>query len=327
MVIEVKGPAVANLPWQPRPAGSRECIWRYAGNPLIRRDAVCIADGVYNSAVVAYQGEFRGVFRLDHTTGLPHLHTGKSRDGLQWEISPEPLTLEGGAPELACSGWQYDPRVIAMDDRYYVVWCNDFHGATIGMAWTTDFVRYQQLENAFLPYNRNGVLFPRKVGGKYLLLSRPSDTGHTPFGDIFLSQSPDLVYWGEHRFVMGKGPGWWQDHKIGPGPAPIETSEGWLLLYHGVCRTCNGLVYRMGLALLDLERPWQVLRRLPYHVFGPKEAYEMTGLVPNVTFPCTALCDAPTGRLALYYGSADTCVGLAFASVPELVELLMRDGK
>lgn len=327
MSIEIKTGAIANLPWQARAAGSEELIWRYERNPLLKRDLVSFADGVYNSAVVPYQGEYRGVFRLDHKTGMPHLHVGKSKDGLNWEIAKERLVMEGAAPELACSSWEYDPRVVLIDGRYYVMWCNDFHGPTIGLAWTDDFARFHQLENAFLPYNRNGVLFPRKIGGKFVMLSRPSDTGHTPFGDIFLSQSPDLVYWGEHRFVMSKGPEWWQDHKIGPGPAPIETSEGWLLIYHGVCRSCNGLIYRMGLALLDLEKPWQVARRLRYHIFGPKESYEISGMVPNVTFPCAALCDGPSGRLTMYYGSADTCVGLAFASVPELVETLLRNGK
>ena len=104
------------------------------------------------------------------------------------------------------------------------------------------------------------------------MLSRPSDTGHTAFGDIFYSQSPDLEYWGHHRFVMGTFGGdasAWQATKIGPGPVPIETDEGWLLIYHGVLQTCNGFVYRMGCALLDLEQPWKVLYRSKYYILGP----------------------------------------------------------
>ena len=125
-----------------------------------------------------------------------------------------------------------------------MTWCNGYHGPTIGIARTKDFVHFEQLENAFLPYNRNGVLFPRKFDGKFLMLSRPSDTGHTPFGDIFVSESPDLVYWGRHRHVMGRGWPWWQGTKIGAGPSPIETSEGWLLFYHGVTHDLQRLRLR-----------------------------------------------------------------------------------
>ena len=98
---------------------------------------------------------------------------------------------------------RYDPRVCKIGDRYFVTWCNGYQGPTIGIAWTTDFKTFHQIENAFLPYNRNGVLFPRKINGNYAMLSRPSDTGHTPFGDIFYSESPDLEFWDRDRFVMG----------------------------------------------------------------------------------------------------------------------------
>ena len=122
----------------------------------------------------------------------------------------------------------------------------------------------------------------------YLMLSRPSDTGHTPFGDIFISQSPDLKFWGCHRHVMSTVKGdesAWQSTKIGAGPIPIETDEGWLLIYHGVINTCNGFVYRMGAALLDKDEPWKVLYRSKDYILAPYELYECVGDVPNVTFP------------------------------------------
>ena len=127
--------------------------------------------------------------------------------------------------------YRYDPRVCYLEDRYYITWCNGYHGPTIGVAYTFDFQKFVQLENAFLPYNRNGVLFPRKINGHYMLMSRPSDTGHTPFGDIFVSQSKDMEFWGRHRYMMGAVKGdvsAWQSTKIGPGPVPIETEEGGL---------------------------------------------------------------------------------------------------
>ena len=151
--------------------------------------------------------------------------------------------------------YAYDPRLVKVEDTYYIIWCQDFYGAAIGMAETQDFKTFTRIENPFLPFSRNAVLFPRKINGNFCLLSRPSDSGHTPFGDIFLSESPDLVYWGKHRHVMGKGNEWWESLKIGGGAAPIETSEGWLLFYHGVSGTCNGYVYSIGGAILDIDNP------------------------------------------------------------------------
>ena len=158
-----------------------------------------------------------------------------------------------------------------------------------------------------------------------MMLSRPSDTGHTAFGDIFVSRSPDLKYWGCHRYVMGTVKGdesAWQSTKIGPGPTPIETDEGWLLIYHGVLTTCNGYVYRMGVALLDLDEPWKVKARCRDYILAPYEQYECMGDVPNVVFPCAALTDSDTGRIAIYYGCADTVTGLAFTTVDELMRIM-----
>jgi beta-1,4-mannooligosaccharide/beta-1,4-mannosyl-N-acetylglucosamine phosphorylase len=217
--------------------------------------------------------------------------------------------------------YRYDPRVSWIDDRYIVTWCNGYHGPTIGIGYTLDFETFTQVENAFLPYNRNGVMFPRKINGKYAMLSRPSDRGHTPFGDMFYSESPDLEYWGHHRFVM-QPKGGWQSTKVGAGPIPLETSQGWLLFYHGVLTSCNGFEYSFGAALLDLDEPWKVLYRTGPYMLGPHEIYERVGDTPNVVFPCAALVDAPTGRIAIYYGGADTVVCLAFAYVDEVIDFI-----
>jgi beta-1,4-mannooligosaccharide/beta-1,4-mannosyl-N-acetylglucosamine phosphorylase len=313
--------ALPNLPWQDRPENARGPVWRYDANPIIRRDEQKNSNSIFNSAVVPFGDGFAGVFRCDSRSVSMDIFTGFSKDGLHWSISDEPIRFEGD-PEVTAREYRYDPRVCRLDGRYYLTWCNGAHGPTIGVGWTEDFTVFHQEENAFLPYNRNGVLFPRKIGGNYMMLSRPSDTGHTPFGDIFCSQSPDLVYWGRHRWVMGTVDGdrsAWQSKKIGPGPIPIETDEGWLLIYHGVINTCNGFVYRMGAALLDLERPWLVKKRSRNYILGPQELYECVGDVPNVTFPCAALADGATGRIAIYYGCADTVTGLAFTTADELI--------
>ena len=320
----VSGRSLPNLPWEDRPASSREVVWRYSQNPIIPRNAIPTSNSIFNSAVVPFDDSFAGVFRCDDRRRVMNIHRGLSRDAIRWEIDPEPIVFVGGDPEVARFEYRYDPRVTWIEDRYYVSWCNGYHGPTIGLGYTNDFGTFHQLENAFLPYNRNGVLFPRRIDGKYAMLSRPSDTGHTPFGDIFYSESPDLIHWGKHRFVMGPVGGW-QATKIGAGPTPIETTEGWLLFYHGVLTSCNCFVYSFGAALLDLDQPWKVIYRTAPYLMSPQTLYECVGDVPNVVFPCAALVDAPTGRVAIYYGGADTVTGLAFAYVDEVVEFMKHN--
>ena len=325
--LKIAGAALPNMPWENRPESCNDVLWRYSANPVIPRDLLPDSNSIFNSAVVPFKDGYAGVFRVDDKNRRMTLHVGFSKDGLKWDMNPDTIKFEGAAPEVAEWGYGYDPRVAEIDGRYYVSWCNDHHGPTIGLAWTDDFVTFHQLENAFLPYNRNGVLFPKKINGRFAMLSRPSDTGHTAFGDIFYSESPDLEFWGRHRHVMAPAEfkeSAWQCMKIGAGPVPIETSEGWLLIYHGVLHSCNGYVYAFGSALLDLEQPWKVLARSGHYLISPREIYELAGDVPNVTFPCASLHDPETGRIAIYYGCADTVTGLAFGYIPEIIEFTKR---
>lgn len=323
---KIIGRALPNIPWQDKPASCSQPVWRYSQNPIIERDEIPNSNSIFNSAVVPFENGFAGVFRCDSRSVSMDIFAGFSEDGINWRINHEPIKFQS-APEIIKREYRYDPRVCFIEDRYYITWCNGYHGPTIGMAYTFDFKTFYQLENAFLPYNRNGVLFPRKIDGHYAMLSRPSDTGHTPFGDIFYSISPDMTFWGKHRYVMGTINGdesAWQSKKIGPGPVPIETDKGWLLIYHGVINTCNGFVYRMGCALLDIDQPWKVIARSGNYILGPQTIYECVGDVPNVTFPCAALTDAATGRIAIYYGCADTVTGLAFTAINELLDYMEK---
>ena len=237
-MIKITGEELPNIPWQEKPEGCHDVVWRYSRNPIIERDAIPSSNSIFNSAVVPFEG-----------------------------VDEEILKRE----------YRYDPR---------------------------------------------------KINGMYGMLSRPSDTGHTPFGDIFYSQSPDLEFWGRHRHVMSTIKGdtsAWQSMKIGAGPVPIETAEGWLLFYHGVLNSCNGYVYSFGAALLDLEKPWIVKYRTKPYLLSPQKLYECVGDVPNVTFPCAALADAKTGKIAIYYGCADTVTGLAFAKADELISYIKEN--
>lgn len=312
-MAKILGAALGNIPWQEKPEGCQYPVWRYDGNPIITRDNLYMANSIFNSAVVPYGDGFAGVFRVDYLSRDQKLVTGFSKDGVKWQLDDK-VIFEG-----------YDPRLCLLDGKYYLSWVNlTPYGTTIGIAYTEDFKSWTQLEDACYPVARNGVLFPRKVGGEYLLLIRPCDRGHTPYGDIFISRSKDLTYWGKHRFVMSPVKNW-EMTKVGAGPTPIETDEGWLMFYHGVLTSCNGFTYSIGAALLDINEPWKVLHRADCFMLAPHEIYECVGDVPNVVFPCAALTDAETGRIALYYGAADTSVALAFTTVDETIDFIKQN--
>ncbi|MBR1823253.1 MAG: glycoside hydrolase family 130 protein [Ruminococcus sp.] len=322
--INMIGSPLPNIPWQDKPADCTAPVWRYSENPIIKRDPLPNVARIFNSAVMPYEEGFIGVFRGEQRDGMPHIYLGHSKDAVNWQFTPEkiPFTNEKGEPFMPI--YAYDPRLVKVEDTYYIIWCQDFYGAAIGMAKTTDFKTFTRLENPFLPYNRNAVLFPRKINGNFVMLSRPCDNGHTAFGDIFLSESRDMEFWGRHRHVMGRSENWWESLKIGGGAAPIETDKGWLMLYHGVVNTCNGYVYSIGAAILDINEPSKVLHRCANYILAPTEWYEERGFVPNVCFPCATLHDPETGRIAIYYGCADSYVGIAFTTVQELYDYILE---
>lgn len=310
------------FPWEERTENG--IFWRYSGNPILGWNPIKNIARIFNSAVVPYDNKFVGVFRAEYQNSRPHLHLGWSDDGIKWQINPEKIKWLDENGENYQPTYAYDPRLVRIDHKYYVSWCTEFGGfPTIGLGYTTDFKTFIRLDNAFLPFNRNGVLFPRKINDKFMMLSRPSDNGHTPFGDIFISESFDLIYWGRHRKVMSKGGyGWWQSLKIGGGPPPIETPEGWLMIYHGVNLTCNGYVYSIGGAILDLEEPSKVLYRSGNYLLTPEKTYETNGFVPNVVFPCATLYDESSGKIVIYYGAADTYLAIAFTYINDLIDYI-----
>ena len=296
---------------------------RYENNPIITAEAVPRANSIHNSAVLPFEDGYVGIFRVDEIDLNFTMHVGKSRDGIDWRIDAEPLNMESDNPVSGINARTYDPRLTKIEDTYYFTWCIDSpQGPCIGLAVTKDFRTFRQMENPLPPSNRNCVLFPRRIDGKYAMLHRPSDRGHTPFGDIFYSTSPDLVHWGCHRFVFGTVNSSWQSTKTGPGPAPVETKDGWLLVYHGVWTSCNGYIYYAGGALLDLDEPWKVLYRTRDYLLAPTELYERVGDVPNVIFPSSAI--VRDGIIRLYYGCADTCISIAEAELDEVVDFVKK---
>ncbi len=309
-MAKIIGKEIPSLPWQERPEDYKYPVWRYSENPIVTRDNLYFANSIFNSAVVPFKDGYAGVFRADIRTRDQVIVTGFSRDAVNWNLNDEYI-FEG-----------YDPRICEIDGTYYLTWVKlTPQGTVIGVAETKDFVTWNELEPACYPVARNGVLFPRKINGEYVMMIRPCDRGHTPYGDIFLMHSKDLTYWGKYRFVMSPVKNW-EMTKVGAGPTPIETDEGWLVFYHGVITSCNGFTYSMGAALLDKDEPWKVLHRADSYLLAPHEIYECVGDVPNVVFPCAALADSATGRIAIYYGAADTSVALAFTTVDDVVNYI-----
>ena len=321
--IKLICPAVPNMPWQEKPSGCTAPMWRHSDNPIIGRNPLPDVSRIFNSAVMPFGDGFVGVFRGEQRDGIPHVYFGRSKDALHWEFDPEKIDFRDASGESFQPLYAYDPRLVGVEDTYYIIWCQDMYGAAIGMAETKNFTSFTRLENPFLPYNRNAVLFPRKINGNFVMLSRPCDNGHTAFGDIFVSESPDMVYWGRHRHVMGRGERWWENLKIGGGAAPIETDKGWLMFYHGVVNTCNGYVYSVGAAILAIDEPSRVLHRCGNYILTPEEWYEERGFVPNVCFPCATIHDSETGRIALYYGCADSYVGVAYTTAQEIYDYIL----
>lgn len=324
----MNGQSVPNLPWQENDGKNiNSPVWRYKNNPIIGRNPVKDVARIFNSAAVPFEGGFIAAMRAEHIDGIPQIHISRSADGINWNTDENEIYLVDKNGEHVRPRYAYDPRVVKVEDTYYIIWCQDFYGASIGIAETKDFEHFVKIENPFLPFNRNAVLFPRKINGYYTMLSRPSDSGHTPFGDIFVSSSPDMEFWGRHRHVMSTNGCWWESLKIGGGATPIETDAGWLVFYHGVTGTCNGYVYSIGGAILDIDEPSKVLYRCKNYLLTPEEDYEERGFVPNVCFPCAAIADADTGRIAVYYGCADSYVSLAFTTVDDVVNYIIENSE
>lgn len=324
MKHKIYGNEIKNMPYEAKPEGYSAPIWRYSKNPIIKMNPFPGASRVFNSSIIPYKDEFIGVFRADTKNGIPFLFIGHSKDGLSFKFEEQPIVFHDKDGKAIKLEYAYDPRLLELEGEYYVIFCTSNHGPTLGIGKTKDFKYFELIDNPFLPYNRNGVLFPRKINGEYALFSRPSDDGHTLFGDIFLSYSKDMQYWGKHRHVMERGYEWWCGTKIGAGPVPIETDLGWLIFFHGANLTCSGLVYSIGAAILDRDDPSKVLHRCSNFLLAPEMPYETTGYVPNVLFPVSTLCDAKTGRITIYAGGADTVTEILFTDIDTVIDYILK---
>lgn len=310
-----------------------ELFRRDPNNPILTiSDWPYPANSVFNAGATRLpDGEVLLLVRVEDRRGISHLTAARSKDGISgWQIDPKPTLMadpENHPEEI----WGIeDPRITWVEEMgCYVIAYTSFSvsGPLVSLALTRDFKEFERKGAIMPPDDKDAALFPKRIDGRWALLHRPIATFPTTKANIWLSYSPDLSHWGSHCLVLEARQGaWWDANKIGLSPPPIETPEGWLVIYHGVRSTPAGCVYRLGLALLDLENPCRVLLRGDEWVFGPEEPYERIGDVGDVVFPCGAIVDPQMDELKLYYGAADTSIALATANLGEVLNWLKLNG-
>ncbi len=303
-----------------------ELFTRYEANPILTyRDWPYAVNSVFNPGATMANGRYLLLVRAEDRRGFSCLCAARSDNGLvDWEIDPLP-TLAPQPEKYPEETWGIeDPRITWIEDRgLWVVAYTAYSevGPLVSLASTKDFVNFQRIGPAMPPEDKDAALFPVKFKGRYAMLHRPVPAIGGVGKHIWISFSPDLKHWGDHQIVLAaRRGGWWDANKIGLSPPPLETSEGWLILYHGVRETVGGSIYRLGLALLDREDPTRVLRRTEQWVFGPEKPYERSGDVGNVIFPCGWILKGD--KLNLYYGGADSCVAVAIATLSDVLDFL-----
>ena len=299
---------------------------RHAKNPILTAaDWPYPAHSVFNAGATRLRdGTTLLLCRVEDRSGFSHLCAARSKNGRDgWIIDPEP-TLPPDPEKYPEELWGIeDPRITYVDELgKYVIAYTAFSrgGPGVALATTEDFRTFHRLGLVMQPDDKDAALLPRRINGNFALIHRPmADYG----AHVWLSLSPDLQNWGSHKLMLpARRGGWWDANKVGLSPPLIETPRGWLMLYHGVRQTCSGSLYRLGLALFDLQRPDRLLARGNSWIFGPETDYERVGDVGNVAFPCGYTIDADGDGINLYYGAADSSMALATGSIKQLLAWL-----
>jgi predicted GH43/DUF377 family glycosyl hydrolase len=313
---------------------ARELFERHPGNPILTAaDWPYPVNAVFNPAAVASDGETVLLARVEDRRGISHLTVARSANGRDgWTVDPEPLLAPNGETS---EQWGFeDARVVWVDELgRWVISCTAYGpaGPAVFLATTEHFRAVERVGIVRQPEDKNAALLPHRVNGRWVLLHRPKTQYGGARGEILLSRSDDLISWSAPEQVMQPRAGaWWDSLRIGIGPPPLWTEHGWLLIYHGVKETVGGEIYRVGLALLDLNEPTRVLRRLPNWIFAPLAPYERSGDVPNVVFPCGLVHDSGSDEVRLYYGAADSSICLATAPLHDLLDTVLaapREGE
>ena len=297
---------------------------RYQDNPIMTPDNWPYpTNAVFNPAAAKLNSEILLLIRVEDMRGFSHLTVARSADGFtNWEIDPTP-TLEADQDSREERWGLEDPRIVWLEEqKQFAVTYVSFSegGPVVSLAITKNFKTFARLGSLLPPEDKDACLFPRRFNGRFALIHRPIVRGEA---HMWISFSPDLTHWGDHRTLIRTRHAYWDGHRVGLACQPIETPHGWMLFYHGVRATSAGAIYRVGLALLDLNTPWKVLRRSDEWVLGPSAFYERIGDVSDVVFPSGAVVHKETDQLNLYYGAADSTVAVATAKLSDCIDYLM----
>lgn len=303
-------------------------VERYAGNPILTaKDIPYPVATVHNAGMVKHDGRYVMLFRSHRLNGRSVIGIAESDDGYRFVPRPEPFIVpeaEGVFAEYEAYGVE-DVRICAMEGRYYLTYsAYSKHGVRIMLAVTDDFRTLEKLSLITEADYRNVVIFPATFGGRYARLDRPHSE-ISPWS-IWISYSPDLIHWGDAEVVMKPLGYHWDEMKIGPGATPIRTEKGWLHIYHGVFPTMDGSVYRLGVALHDLENPARIIAVADEWILTPEDPWELVGYVHNVVFTCGAIPE-DDGTVKIYWGAADSVMCVGIARIDELVALCLEKGR
>jgi predicted GH43/DUF377 family glycosyl hydrolase len=315
----------------PENAAQKLCVntplfTRYSCNPILSSENWPYPiNSVFNAgAVQLADGDTLLLCRVEDRSGLSHLCAARSANGVDgWRIDSQP-TLLANPKEYPEEIWGIeDPRItyIPEMEQYAVAYTSFARGGPgVSLALTKDFQSFERIGVIMPPEDKDAALLPRRIGGRWALIHRPT----TSLGaHMWISYSPDLKHWGGHKIIMeARRGGWWDANKIGLCSPPIETAKGWLMIFHGVRQTASGSIYRLGLALFDLERPDVCLQRGNSWMFAPEAPYECNGDVNDVVFPCGQIIDADGDTIRIYYGAADSSVALATGSIRSMLAWL-----
>jgi predicted GH43/DUF377 family glycosyl hydrolase len=302
----------------------RDLLHRFEGNPIVGLDDIPFrCNTVFNGSPIKKDGIYYLLLRIEGQGGASVFALATSKDGLRFTVEPEPVMTRaknGIFAKYEGRGIE-DPRITMIDGKYYVMYtAYSKFGARIALAKTDNFYDYERIALVSEPGNKDGILFPEKINGKYVRFDRPIGDG---IGRMWISYSKNLFDWGKSEILMSPRPRFWDSFRIGASVPPIKTKYGWLEIYHGVRMSSSGPIYRIGTVILDLDNPTKIINRCEASILSPREDYERIGDVGNVVFACGAILE-DDGELKVYYGGADTHLCVATTSFKKLIDFSLN---
>lgn len=305
-----------------------QIVERYPGNPILTKDDVPYpVETVHNAAVTKYKDKYIMLFRSHLRNGRSIIGIAESDDGFNFNVRPKPYLTPGknGLFLIYEEFGVEDPRICKIKDNYYITYsAYSKHGVRIVLAKTKNFNSVEKISFITATDYRNLVLFPEKFNDRYIRIDRPHSK-ISPWS-MWISYSPDLIHWGDSELIIKPVQYHWDEMKIGPGATPFKTDEGWLNIYHGVFPTMSGSVYRLGVALHDLDNPAKIIGVADNWILQPEDEWEITGYVSNVVFTCGAIPEND-GTVKIYWGGADSVMCVGTAIIKELVRSCINNSR